>query len=700
MGYFSVLRLCTMENGVKEWIDLLSLKTGFIVTDWVPASLELKDGGIFTSGPFADGRRIIQSTYSNITDTFTLTVNSTDMDMVIENLRKLRQMLQKGVQYWTTDWLDYPVWLEIQGSSETNLRYAVMMAWSAPGDGNPFATPFFETDGVNSSSAIENFALTIEHTHWCAYAPGSFLQVPCGAHETYNGIDVGNLAPVTGAYTPVTDWTAYIANKDNMANLTDIYSWDVATGFSGNLHAGPMGGYSYFKAPFIAGNICYFGINTGLANSGPFCSLVLNLATRTLLTTYAWEYWNGGAWAALAVQDNTNAAGAMTGNALDTLGICSIHWSQPANWATLAVNGVVGWWIRLRVLVVNPGDVSPTQAAQRAYSITWPYTEILGDVVPGDIASLLRLKMLNCGATVATRYSNRLFVGLRSASRGLNFTPYLNISDIQNNANVTVIALAGAFANSPITPTGRIYSNAPGAGAGSFVSVRLNPTLSPEYRGYFRMFLRAKRTGGVSTDIGLRMSVIDGQVLLPATATDYFYIPTTDDFYLIDYGLVRFGAADYQAEATEFLRLNVQYTSTGAGVTITLYDIILMPVDEWAGEFVDTFLQAVTTGDPYVAAGGFAASAQYLDIDSIRTHKHGFTRSCIRSVVTDYRRTRWQAVTPGPAVLQSEVRQRLWFLSSKFPTADVTAPEVSLPYCSYRIDLEANPRYFNMRGSS
>lgn len=60
---------------------------------------------------------------------------------------------------------------------------------------------------------------------------------------------------------------------------------------------------------------------------------------------YAAYYWNGGSWAAIAITDGTN--GGTAGRTFYENG--RITFSPPADWATVAVNGVTGYYIKLQV---------------------------------------------------------------------------------------------------------------------------------------------------------------------------------------------------------------------------------------------------------------------------------------------------------------------------------------------------------------
>ena len=83
--------------------------------------------------------------------------------------------------------------------------------------------------------------------------------------------------------------------------------------------------------------------------------------------------------------------------------------------------------------------------------------------VQGELPALLNLMVANrtdkdgSAAGTPDAWSNRVLVGLRTLSRGDEFTPYLNISDQQRLDGITFYYAAG-FANDINSPTYRSAS--------------------------------------------------------------------------------------------------------------------------------------------------------------------------------------------------------------------------------------------------
>lgn len=97
----------------------------------------------------------------------------------------------------------------------------------------------------------------------------------------------------------------------------------------------------------------YFGYH------GKFTTLSINIGTPGVGTwTITWEYWNGGAWAALAgVTDNTLGFTAAAG-------VRTVTFTLPANWAHAIVQAHDLYWVRARVSAYTAVTTQPkgTQA--------------------------------------------------------------------------------------------------------------------------------------------------------------------------------------------------------------------------------------------------------------------------------------------------------------------------------------------------
>ena len=94
------------------------------------------------------------------------------------------------------------------------------------------------------------------------------------------------------------------------------------------------------------------------------------------------------------------------------------------------------------------------------------------------------------------------------------------------------------------------------------------------------------------------------------------------------------------------------YCATGV---MLLGNLILIPVDEWAGDYSD---QALENDSDVGRAGGID---RYLDIDSLYPRRN---RAVVRQASGDEITAVLQIVAAGPAGLQAGEDQRLHFLAA------------------------------------
>jgi hypothetical protein len=655
-----------------------------LVREWQPAIQDLKDGGTWADTPTADERELIVAQLADVEDSFIGDVSAASQDELIQYLRSMRSMLQKARQYTITDWQDTPVDLMAQGYGETNPRYTRIKNWRTLRDGFPYGPPMWDTiEGV----AVEDFELVIEHGAWTENPSGTATAVEISTVETYDGRNLGNVDS-TGARDPTTSNEVYIGTKRNDANLTDVYVDDGGVFGPNLMDAAPP--FNLLPAVPVVNDAIYFGIDTTLANSGPFASLVFDIGTAGAGYTAAWEIWTG-AWVALAVQDNTNADGAMTGIALDTTGVNSVHWKQPSGWVTTAVNAITGYWVRLRVTGIPGALTAPTQQNRIIYSITWPYVEVQSTAVGGDIHALSSIEADNRSDSLTLNlYQSRVVIGLRSLDRGDDFTAYINLADEQNPTNLNVVLGAGPiFANNVISPTGRVVQFTTGATGTERLRVTayLTHPLVLDYYGQYHIYVRMKQTSGAANSI-------EFHIRLENDARQYFrsesvFLETLNDWEILDFGVIQIPSRPIEDFEEQLIGIKI-YSTDPAAAGVDLYDIVLIPVDEWA---IDT--SDITDYNTKSSIGRQNTRGPLkLRIESIKDKTN--IVSVLLSVATDLVSSSWISIPNGRSILQANSDQRLWFLSFRGVTG--TDELYSNPYTADRVLLYRNQQYWSMRG--
>lgn len=444
-----------------------------------------------------------------------------------------------------------------------------------------------------------------------------------------------------------------VANARTLNNLTHVYTYDASlTTFSSNLANSVA--HNLLPASLANGDILYMARFDG-ANAIPFNNAVFDVNTPGAGYTLTWQYYNGS-WTTLTTQDNTDQ--------LQNEGINSVHWAQPSDWATVAINGLTTYWVRGLVSGVS-SPTTPTQQNRPVYTARLPYFELLDTAVSGDMSALARLLFRVqadklAGGGLPYLWANRLIMGLRKYDGSEGFQAFINLSGRQNDPGITVsVATMASFVTDVTTPSGRRITFNP-TGATSLTlraSVILGAAISTYYTGRFHVFVRCKQVNGSAGGIGVQLRVAQGTV---ATAYqqvgDVAYLTAVDsNFQLLDLGEFVINA-NYSANDTNYVtRLAIFLSSVDGTPDLYLYDLILIPVDEWYGDFIDP------GANPGTALARYAGVLRDLDIDAV-SNPRAWVRADIRGT-GDLIQATWnkQALNGEPILLNGQ-RHRVWCL--------------------------------------
>lgn len=323
---------------------------------------------------------------------------------------------------------------------------------------------------------------------------------------------------------------------------------------------------------------------------------------------------------------------------------------------------------------------------------SFPFVEIAAENVTGDIPALIRLLI-----AAATNHSNRIIVGLRNFNRGSLFTPYLNIADDNNftGINVSDETTAASFVTNTNATAGiyGVFNPFDATPITTQFIVSIGPSIVSQFYGTYRCFVRCYMPTGTIGDIGIRLQISSGSGGITLT-TDTRYPATNLDFEVLDFGQVTLPASgvfksDDIADTTE---IRIQCSSVSGTPTVGIYDIILIPTDEWVGDFVDR----ANEDDSDV---GFSNSVpKYLDVDSA-TDPRNPVKALVRRVDNSYITSKYRAIS-NKAILQANSQQRLWFFFMQ-TSATGTSSYVWLAPASIEagISVYAVMRYLLLRGN-
>lgn len=507
-----------------------------------------------------------------------------------------------------------------------------------------------------------------------------------------------SVPPLTVSTETSCDQIVHFANKHIYANLTHIFAFDAsAVTYSTNKLLATLP-YNLFPASPAVGDIAYFIIDSTTGNpfpSGRFSNLVFDLVIGAGLV-YVYEYWNGAAWTTLTpTSDNTSG--------FEIPDVHAIIWIHPSNQATTTVNGITGWIFRARITSAS-SPTGPQQQNRHPYTVTWPYVEINSADIGGDIAGLARHLISNVSVastvspTTTTLHTNRVIAGLRSLSRGDEYTPYINISDQQLlQGSSIVLGSNTTYQTATDSATGRsaLYSTMTIEAMQTEVTITLDDSICSQYFGKYKMFLRGTPVHtGFAAYCQIKVSIAPNVPIFTTEKIDLGIAVATQS--LFDFGRLVIGQDILLREDISsqlIFEIQLQNTANSA-FNFSMYELILMPIDEWS---IDTasINENTTSNEGGLLAGEYIS----LDIDSIYNPKYS-PRSLIRSqLFGDSVTDRYKVSSPGEAIVQANADQRLWFLTTAY-AFNAFGTEFSKPFVTYTARSEKNQRYRSARGNS
>jgi len=494
----------------------------------------------------------------------------------------------------------------------------------------------------------------------------------------------------------------------------------------------------------------YFCIDTALQTNGdpPLDNLVFDIDTPAYDLSLRWEYYNG-AWATLDVQDGTDAGGGpFTRSGVNnvswgppsdwtTLAVDGVTglWVRCFSYAAVGANPVAPTQQNRNVYTVNwpRVDIDDAQVPGTLMALA---RHIL----------TMRSDEDGYASGVPDLYANRVMMGLRQIERGgidcSDFTAYLNCADEQNPVGIAC-SLGGAtsFIDFLDHAPGRVARYAPSGVESMAMRVRfeLEGTLARQFHGKYRAFARVRQYDGDLGTITMRLYVGS-----PWGADEYWSkiktIPGTDGFNkLIDFGEIELPLARVltpsEYPSTTSIELHAACTSdltifmnslgrwmsstilappnntSQSGISPTDFDhwttnriwydmltpvgeypeiyfldFILLPTDEWFGDYVDDVLSTSTP----------LQEARYLELDSIANPRERL-RPLIKNAATDGIAAVYEPQSPGPVLLQPQADQRLWYLFDRSATTGTGDWDAS-SHILLSGQTRRMARYLGMRG--
>lgn len=489
-----------------------------------------------------------------------------------------------------------------------------------------------------------------------------------------------------------------LANHHTEANLTHILNDD--GGVYTNIFPGSSFPLTLYPSPAAANDNVYFGCNTSLTNSGPFTGLVFDIdtiASASTSYTITWQYYNGSTWASLTVQDNTSS--------FTQVGVNTVVWEMPSDWATTAVNSITGYWVRARLSALTGTFTNPTQATQDIYAPITAFGEIAATQTKGNIDSLAKIHLTNRsdndgpGGSSPDLYATRLLFGLKPTTNHTNFRAFLNWSDEQNPTGVSLsVTVDDDSATSVVNSTGAATGRAVFFDAGiatlntmaDRMALTLNTTVARDFYGTYKAFVRGKQSGGSAGEVSLRLKTVSGSGGISAL-TETQALQSLNDHELIEFDeLVRLPVSSLltDTELGDQAQIVLQVSTAANDADFYAYDIFLLPTDK---SYVDS-RDTVNSADSAVDNGG------RLAVDSITVPKT-FIRSLVQKTASGTTKAAYLVDSNGEARLLSKEAQRLWLLAAR-TASTASSVWVSPPEMVHSLQMWGTDRWLTGRGGS
>jgi len=542
------------------------------------------------------------------------------------------------------------------------------------------------TDGGNNWSVDSTLPTTYGHALWCsadgavrAGESGRVLQLSAATFE------VGQEATDTGS--------VMVANHHKQSNLTEILNDD--GGAFTAIYPASSFPLTLYPGTSAANDNVYFGTDTSIDDTGPFSSLIFDLsvgASAATSYTITWEYWNGS-WSTLTTQDGTSQ--------LSQVGLNAVVWEPPADWATTAINGVTGYWVRARLSALTGAFTNPVQQTRDIYSATTPYVEMDASQTLGNIDSIALLQAANrsegSGGTPAL-VTNRLLIGVKPYDDFETFRAFLNFADEQNPSGVTVDETvdgdsATSFVANMATATGRAIFHDAGAATqddmADRVTITLSTTIASAYYGTYRVFVRGKQTGGSAGEVTLRIKVISGSGGI-SYLTDTQATRSTTDHELIEFDEVINIPVSSQFASDELgdeTSITLQIATAESDADFYAYDLFLLPTDHF---YVDA-------SDAANTAASSVGNGERITIDSISVPRVA-VRGKAEITATGLIKATYEVESNGPFQVLNEERQRLWILTAQTQSAGTNIWH-SKPEALHSMRLWVTDRWLTGRGT-
>lgn len=374
------------------------------------------------------------------------------------------------------------------------------------------------------------------------------------------------------------------------------------------------------------------------------------------------------------------------------------------DWVPRAINGITAYWIRVRIEAVPAvWTVTPVTNA-----LVWlpktPEVRIPAIAFPsGDTFPLAMMRALTpYGGDDDEGFPNlsRIIVGLKSRNLS-DFVSHLNLPNIANPVGwATAIGTDTTQVTDTVGPMGQAMNVSFATDISLITRVTVTGTaMLSAWPGTYHVFLRCQQTAGVAGEcsvtcmVKLRSTAVSD----PGKRLDLKPLAGVNlGLEIVDLGILTLPFAQVAgADVWTALDLifQIQASRSLAAATLRLYDLILIPIDEWSAQYDDPL-----TDTTYGTSALRGNNALEVDGGIIRPRvlKDYVSAAGVFSPLETWRNGgAWPKIPPATAC-------RLYFLMAHFPAGGTwnVGPMIGTLGQMVAFRLYGRNRYMVLRGSS
>ena len=606
-------------------------------------------------------------------ETYRTVVQGSSDDNLATQTRDLIALLRKAWRYHNDPSYTVPVYLQAQTTGESNERYALV--FQCP----EITYPDLYGPDVDYGDLLGNLGVTIVRGIWRDDKPGN----------------LGSAVTLVES-----DGTAASPTKVHISNFRDDVDITHFKQDDGGVFTDISTGDTLWPATPAQNDSLFIG-----STDQPLHTIVIPaLSTAGVMgtSTPALYYYVGTSATALTLGTNytvypgADLEASFEQNSEDIV----INVDPPTNFTKTTIDSVNAFWYEIQEDNAAPSySTRPIlNATQAIYAQSHPYIEIGTSALSGDVPPFLSMRLhAPAGGDENEAFSSLSRVIMGSKTQPGNFVSHLNLGTSANPAAWTATQGTDATSTADVKAPEGYRSDVDFAGDATMIKrvTLAGDAILTDWIGEYRAFVRAEQSGGSSGDcrVQLRTFIHESNDYSPKFTSPVVAVAGVDEgLEVIDLGKIQLpfsSVVNADGFTSADLIFEVHAEDTVGNATLGLYDLVLIPVDEWSVELDDPVSDSVSGAS--ALRGG-----NVLEVDggvlADRTQKY------IKSGANLYIAERWGRGGPPP-MLDPGTNSRLYFLIMHYPTTFGTPPLVAPLGCHLAFEMYGQDLYLSLRGN-